>query len=214
MVCGHTPRCPVAFVSLDENMSDVSDNRTQLIPRATLIPMPAKVKALVADLQGLAPGTKSIVFSTWRMTLDVVEAGLSAAGISSSRFDGKIPQAQRQPVLDRFKKDPHVRVLLLTLQCGAVGLTLTEASRAYLMEPHWNPTVEEQALARIHRIGQTKEVTTVRFYIRESFEERIMETQDSKKNLASILLSNHDGGHADDSLGALQVSSNRYKIGS
>lgn len=214
MVCGHTPRCPVAFVSLDENMADVSDDRTQLIPRATLIPMPAKVKALVSDLQGLAPGTKSIVFSTWRMTLDVVEAGLSAAGISSSRFDGKIPQAQRQPVLDKFKKDPHVRVLLLTLQCGAVGLTLTEASRAYLMEPHWNPTVEEQALARIHRIGQTKEVTTVRFYIRESFEERIMETQDSKKNLASILLSNHDGGHADDSLGALQVSSNRYKISS
>jgi hypothetical protein len=84
------------------------------------------------------------------------------------------------------------------------SLTLTEASRAYLMEPHWNPTIEEQALARIDRIGQIRQVTTVRFYIRDSFEERVMEVQESKKNLAGVLLSGHDGGHADDSLGALQ----------
>jgi SNF2 family DNA or RNA helicase len=95
--------------------------------------------------------------------------------------------------------------MLLTLSCGAVGLTLTEASRAYLMEPHWNPTIEEQALARIHRIGQLKEVTTIRFYIRDSFEETVMEVQEKKRNLAGVLLSGHDGGQADDSLGALQV---------
>ena len=68
-----------------------------------------------------------------------------------------------------------------------------------------NPTIEEQALARIHRIGQRREVTTVRFYIQGSFEERVMEVQESKKNLAGVLLSGHDGGQADDSLGALQV---------
>ena len=68
-----------------------------------------------------------------------------------------------------------------------------------------NPTIEEQALARIHRIGQRRDVTTVRFYIQGSFEERIMEVQESKKNLAGVLLSGHDGGQADDSLGALQV---------
>lgn len=87
---------------------------------------------------------------------------------------------------------------------------------------HRNPTLEEQALARIHRIGQTREVTTVRFYVRDSFEEvsqffirtwycllmlfqRVMEVQESKKNLAGVLLSAHDGGQADDSLGGLQV---------
>lgn len=68
-----------------------------------------------------------------------------------------------------------------------------------------NPTIEEQALARIHRIGQTREVTTVRFYIRDTFEETVMETQESKKNLAGVLLSGYDGGKADDSLSALQV---------
>ncbi|AEO68322.1 uncharacterized protein THITE_125023 [Thermothielavioides terrestris NRRL 8126] len=82
-------------------------------------------------------------------------------------------------------------------------LTLTVASRAYLMEPHWNPTLEEQALARIHRIGQTREVTTVRFYIRDSFEERVMELQNVKQQLARVLLSPHDGDQGDDSFGGL-----------
>ncbi|KAJ8120770.1 hypothetical protein ONZ43_g2607 [Nemania bipapillata] len=84
--------------------------------------------------------------------------------------------------------------MLLTLSCGAVGLTLTVASRAYLLEPHWNPTLEEQALARIHRLGQTKEVTTVRLYMRNSFEEEVIKVQESKKQLANVLLLPHDDG--------------------
>ncbi|RFU28304.1 hypothetical protein B7463_g8046, partial [Scytalidium lignicola] len=67
-------------------------------------------------------------------------------------------------------------------------LTLTAATRAYLMEPHWNPTLEDQALARIHRMGQTREVTTIRFFVRDSFEERVIRVQESKRDLASILL--------------------------
>jgi SNF2 family DNA or RNA helicase len=63
----------------------------------------------------------SIVFSTWRLTLDIIEAGLAQADIRSVRFDGKVPQTQRQTVLDQFKSDPSVRVMLLTLSCGAVG---------------------------------------------------------------------------------------------
>lgn len=95
-----------------------------------------------------------------------------------------------------------------------------------------NPTLEEQALARIHRIGQTQSVTTVRFYVRDSFEEvstaslscdgidnsylsiqqQVMELQESKKSLAGVLLAPHDGGHTDDSLGTLQVGSSTLLI--
>ncbi|KAK6065572.1 hypothetical protein SCUP515_11130 [Seiridium cupressi] len=135
-------------------------------------PLPSKIKALVADIQSLPANTKCIVFSTWRLTLDVVEAALNQASLPSLRFDGKLPQKDRQSVINRFR-DGSIRVMLLTLSCGAVGLTLTAASRAYLLEPHWNPTLEEQALARIHRLGQTQEVTTVRLYVRDSFEELI-----------------------------------------
>jgi SNF2 family DNA or RNA helicase len=229
MVCGHTPRCPVASISLTDNaFSDsVSGSVSNALPQQTqLLPsgLPSKIEVLIADINALPTDTKwqviqsahnsmgvlltyihSIVFSTWRLTLDLVESGLNQANIRSVRFDGKVPQAQRQSVLTQFKTDPNIRIMLLTLSCGAVGLTLTEASRAYLMEPHWNPTIEEQALARIHRIGQLKEVTTIRFYIRDSFEETVMEVQEKKRNLAGVLLSGHDGGQADDSLGALQV---------
>ncbi|KAF2868792.1 SNF2 family N-terminal domain-containing protein [Massariosphaeria phaeospora] len=203
MVCGHTPRCPIAPVSISNSASEETPGHISH-KRASTIELPSKVEVLIADLKALPPDVKCIVFSTWRLTLDIVDAGLTQAGFRSVRFDGKVPQTQRQPVLNQFKSDPGIRVMLLTLSCGAVGLTLTEASRAYLMEPHWNPTIEEQALARIHRIGQKRPVTTIRFYMRDSFEERVMEVQESKKNLAGVLLSGHDGGHADDSLGALQ----------
>ncbi|KAF5675817.1 alpha-1,6-mannosyltransferase subunit [Fusarium heterosporum] len=166
--------------------------------------LPSKVEALIADIKALPPSEKCIVFSTWRLTLDVVEAGLNQSGISSVRFDGKVPQKNRQDIVDRFRHDSSIRIMLLTLSCGAAGLTLTVATRAYLMEPHWNPTVEEQALARIHRIGQSQEVTTVRFFVRDSFEQQVIKVQESKRYLAGLLLSPHDTGQANENLGRLQ----------
>lgn len=65
--------------------------------------------------------TYSIVFSTWRLTLGIIEAGLKQASIQCVRFDGKVPQKERQSVVEKFRKDPSVRVMLLTLSCGAVG---------------------------------------------------------------------------------------------
>ncbi|UZP43118.1 hypothetical protein NXS19_010934 [Fusarium pseudograminearum] len=199
--CGHNPRCAVAQVStsgqsLETSLSDMQPQ--------TDIGLPSKVKALITDIKSLPPHEKCVVFSTWRMTLDIVEAGLEQSSISSVRFDGKVPQRSRQKVVDNFRNDPSVHVMLLTLSCGAAGLTLTVATRAYLMEPHWNPTLEEQALARIHRIGQTREVTTVRFFMRDSFEHQVIKRQESKKYLAGLLLSPHDTGFGSENLGRLQ----------
>ncbi|KAK4243690.1 P-loop containing nucleoside triphosphate hydrolase protein [Corynascus novoguineensis] len=204
--CGHRPSCLVAPVSISHSVLEevhAAASDTASTPHTAL---PSKVQALVTDINAMSADVKCVVFSTWRLTLDVVEKGLENAGIRSIRFDGSVPQKERQSVVDRFKADPGIRVMLLTLSCGAVGLTLTVASRAYLMEPHWNPTLEEQALARIHRIGQSREVTTVRFYIRDSFEERVIELQNAKKHLARVLLSPHDGNQSDDSLETKSVA--------
>ncbi|KAF4997424.1 hypothetical protein FDECE_12075, partial [Fusarium decemcellulare] len=169
--CGHNPRCPLAPVSTNLNALESTLDEMQPQGEAGHTSLPSKVEALIVDIKTLPPNDKCIIFSTWRLTLDVVETGLNQASIQSVRFDGKVPQKERQRIVDRFRADPSIRVMLLTLSCGAAGLTLTAATRAYLMEPHWNPTLEEQALARIHRIGQTREVTTVRFYVRDSFEQ-------------------------------------------
>ncbi|RWA04745.1 hypothetical protein EKO27_g10360 [Xylaria grammica] len=192
--CGHYPPHPMATVSLSR--SAFEEDNIQTIPHASMLlgaGLPSKVTALVRELSCQSADVKSVVFSTWRMTLDVVEQGLKQAHIDHLRFDGKVPQKERKGIIDKFRKDPTVKVLLLTLTCGAVGLTLTEATRAYLMEPHWNPTMEEQALARVHRLGQTKEVTTVRFYVRDTFEERVMELQKKKEDLAGLLLDSQTG---------------------
>ncbi|KAL0475569.1 SNF2 family N-terminal domain-containing protein [Neurospora intermedia] len=93
---------------------------------------------------------------------------------------------------------------LKNLPCVTKRLTLTIASYAFLMERHWNPTLEDQALARIHRMGQTREVTTVRFYIRDSFEERVMEVQEKKRKLAMVLLAPHGQGEEEEDVGSLQ----------
>ncbi|KAI0470248.1 hypothetical protein F4859DRAFT_486125 [Xylaria cf. heliscus] len=202
--CGHKPACPVASVSTG---SDVFEETPDTVSSATSLSsrLSSKVEALITDLKCLPKDTKCVVFSTWRLTLDLVKLGLDQSSIGSIRFDGKVPQNERGAVVDKFRTDPEIRVMLLTLSCGAVGLTLTTASRAYLMEPHWNPTLEEQALARIHRLGQTKEVTTVRFFMRDSFEEQVIKVQGSKKQLANILLSHHEGRLADDSMATLQA---------
>ncbi|KAK4060672.1 hypothetical protein Trihar35433_10080 [Trichoderma harzianum] len=160
------------------------------LPQA--VKFPPKITALVTQLKALPPGVKSVVFSTWRTTLDIVEAGLKQASIQCLRFDGTIPLKERQAVIDRFRQEATPSVLLLTLSCGAVGLTLTVASYAFIMEPHWNPTLEDQALARIYRLGQRNEVTTVRFYVRDSFEERVMDVQNSKRQMAAVLFASQD----------------------
>ncbi|KAI1748343.1 SNF2 family N-terminal domain-containing protein [Xylaria castorea] len=193
--CGHHPSHSMATVSL--NRSALEEDSIGVDSRPTSMfsftGLPSKVTALVTELSFQPADVKSVVFSTWRMTLDIVEQGLKQAGIGHLRFDGKVPQKERKEIIDRFRKDPAIKVLLLTLTCGAVGLNLTEASRAYLMEPNWNPTLEEQALARVHRLGQKKEVTTVRYYIRDTFEERVMELQKKKEDLAGLLLDSQGG---------------------
>ena len=144
MSCGHTPSCPVAPVSVsssafEEVFGDISKPSRV---NQTAQSLPSKVERLISDLKAQSPSTKryvtrhrrikdlstylrSIVFSTWRLTLDLVEAALQHAGIHSVRLDGKVAQTQRQPILNEFKANPNVRVILLTLQCGAVGYALS-----------------------------------------------------------------------------------------
>ncbi|KAL7917884.1 SNF2 family N-terminal domain-containing protein [Trichoderma austrokoningii] len=199
--CGHSPPCDFAGVylnpnSLEETSLSLSLNSFERAASSSSqnLKFPPKVVALVGQLKALPPGVKSVVFSTWRTTLDIVEAGLNQASVECLRFDGGIPLKERQTVIDRFRQDSTPSVLLLTLSCGAVGLTLTVASYAFLMEPHWNPTLEDQALARIYRLGQRNEVTTIRFYVRDSFEQRVMDVQKSKREMAAVLLQSQEPG--------------------
>lgn len=106
------------------------------------------------------------------------------------RLDGSLSANARTNVLRVFRSNSGIKVLLATISCGGVGLDLTAASRAYIMEPQWNPMSESQALDRIYRLGQTQEVTTIRYVMRDSFEEQVVKLQRKKKELADITVNN------------------------
>jgi len=131
----------------------------------------------------------SVVFSYWTLTLDFAEQALDSASISYTRLDGKMSSEKRTSNIRQFQCDPNIQVILVSITCGGAGLDLTAASRAYLLEPQWNPMIEEQAMCRIYRMGQKRDVVTIRYRIRDSFEENVVAIQDRKKDLASLTFS-------------------------
>lgn len=101
----------------------------------------------------------------------MVQRGLDSAKIRHVRIDGTVNAPARQRTLDQFQSMDDIKVILMTISCGGVGLDVTAASRVHLLEPQWNPAVEDQALARVHRMGQRKPVVTIRYIMRDSIEE-------------------------------------------
>ncbi|KAF8970999.1 hypothetical protein BGZ46_010359 [Entomortierella lignicola] len=156
-----------------------------------------KVKALMEDLVHATEVSKrtgdalikSVVFSQWTSMLDLIEDGLRENNIKFTRLDGTMQRSDRTVALSDFKEKPEIGVILISLKAGGVGLNLTSAQRVYLMDPHWNPAVESQAIDRIHRLGQTKPVDVIRFIIKESIEENILDLQKRKAELSDMTFS-------------------------
>jgi SNF2 family DNA or RNA helicase len=147
----------------------------------------AKVDLLVETLdEVVAEGHKALVFSQWTSLLDLVEPELKAAGIPFIRLDGSTND--REAVVQKFQSKGGPPVFLLSLKAGGVGLNLTAADHVFLLDPWWNPAVEEQAADRAHRIGQDKPVMVYRMVTEDSVEERILELQERKRALAEAAL--------------------------
>jgi SWI/SNF-related matrix-associated actin-dependent regulator of chromatin subfamily A3 len=98
---------------------------------------------------------KSVVFSQWTSFLDLVALAFKEANIQFVRFDGNMLRNQRDKAINDFSNDPKIKVFLASLKCGSLGLNLTAANQCFLMDPWWNPSIEEQAVDRIYRIGQS-----------------------------------------------------------
>ncbi|XP_059277502.1 putative SWI/SNF-related matrix-associated actin-dependent regulator of chromatin subfamily A member 3-like 1 [Lycium ferocissimum] len=145
----------------------------------------ALLKLLVAS-RDESPSRKSIVFSQFRKMLLLLEEPLKVAGFKILRLDGSMNAKKRCQVIKEFEipapKGPTI--LLASLKASGAGINLTAATRVYLIEPWWNPAVEEQAMDRVHRIGQKEDVKIVRMIARSTIEERILELQETKKLLA------------------------------
>ncbi|KAG7376078.1 DNA helicase rad5 [Phytophthora pseudosyringae] len=131
---------------------------------------------------------KVVVFSQWTSMLDLVSQLLTRHGFRHCSFNGGLSQEARERVLTQFAKDPQVEVLVISLKAGGVGLNLTCASVVILLDPWWNPGVEEQAVDRVHRLGQTQDVRVKRYVVADTVEDMILQLQQRKEKLAKHVL--------------------------
>lgn len=115
---------------------------------------------------------------------------LDETNIRYARLDGTMTRDERSKAIDALKFKKNVEVLLVSTRAGGVGLNLTVASRCYLVDPYWNPSVESQAIDRIHRMGQTRPVVAIKLMIKDSIEEKLDKIQKKKAELAQLSLKN------------------------
>ena len=130
-----------------------------------------------------------MVFSQFTRFLDVVELGLTQADIKFVRLDGSLSLAERKKAVDAFQNDTSVRVFILSLKAAACGLNLTASKYVFMLDPWWNGAIEQQAIDRVHRYGQTKQVTVFRYVMRGSIEENLLLIQERKLKMSSAVLS-------------------------
>ncbi|KAL7910770.1 SNF2 family N-terminal domain-containing protein [Trichoderma velutinum] len=144
----------------------------------------AKIRELTKLLRAEAHEHKFIVFSQFTSMLDLVEPFLRKEGFRFTRYDGSMRNDAREESLRKLREDKSTRVLLCSLKCGSLGLNLTAATRVIIIEPFWNPFVEEQAIDRVHRLTQTVDVVVYKLTVTHTVEEGILALQEKKRLLA------------------------------
>ncbi|TAL49733.1 MAG: helicase SNF2 [Chitinophagaceae bacterium] len=131
---------------------------------------------------------KALVFSQFLGMLALIKARLDQLGVKYEYFDGSTSAPDREKAIQSFQNDTSVRVFLISLKAGGVGLNLTAADYVYIVDPWWNPAVEQQAIDRTHRIGQDKNIFAYRMICKDTIEDKILQLQEKKRALAKDLI--------------------------
>ncbi|TIC08566.1 hypothetical protein E3Q15_03924 [Wallemia mellicola] len=136
-----------------------------------------------------ANAEKTIIFSQFTTFLDIIERFVKHAGYKYVRYDGTLNPTERGAVLDRIRSDDKTTVILISFKAGSTGLNLNVCSRVILADMWWNPALEDQAFDRAHRLGQKREVHIYKLTVGQTVEDRILELQKKKRELADAALS-------------------------
>ena len=131
---------------------------------------------------------KALIFSQFLGMLALIRANLKENNISYEYFDGSTSPIDREKAIQNFQNNQDCRVFLISLKAGGVGLNLTAADYVYIVDPWWNPAVEQQAIDRTHRIGQTKNIFAYRMICKDTIEDKILLLQEKKRILAKELI--------------------------
>ncbi|NEN23671.1 DEAD/DEAH box helicase [Cryomorpha ignava] len=152
-----------------------------------------KIDLLVRHIKEKTANHKILIFSQFVKMLRVIEGRIKEEGISYEYLDGQSNTTQRQASVEHFQEDETCRVFLISLKAGGTGLNLMAADYVYIVDPWWNPAVENQAIDRCYRIGQDKKVIAYRMICKNTVEEKIMELQKKKKAIAGDIVTTDEG---------------------
>jgi non-specific serine/threonine protein kinase len=148
-----------------------------------------KLDELTREISENIGNHKALVFSQYLGMLGLIREKLEAMDVPYEYFDGGTTAIDREKAIRNFQDNDNVRVFLISLKAGGVGLNLTAADYVYLVDPWWNPAVEQQAIDRTHRIGQTKNIFAYRMICKDTIEDKILLLQEKKRSLAKDLIS-------------------------
>jgi non-specific serine/threonine protein kinase len=163
-------------------------NEAEKLPNASV-----KLDELAREITENIGNHKALVFSQFLGMLGLIREKLTEIGVKYEYFDGSTSAVDREKAIQSFQHNDDVRVFLISLKAGGVGLNLTAADYVYIVDPWWNPAVEQQAIDRTHRIGQTKNIFAYRMICKDTIEDKILQLQDKKRALAKDLVSDDDG---------------------
>ncbi|KAL8802408.1 MAG: hypothetical protein Q9182_003831 [Xanthomendoza sp. 2 TL-2023] len=181
-------RCPMcraeplemeSLVSPGKGLGESADNDVDISTTSS------KVEALIKILQASRgkEGNKVVIFSQWTSFLDIIQHQLEAHGWKYCRIDGSRKANQRDVAMNMLSTDPDCRIMLASLAVCSVGLNLVAANHVILADSWWAPSIEDQAVDRVHRLGQTKPTTVWRLVIDGSIEDRVLDIQAEKRKL-------------------------------
>jgi SNF2 family DNA or RNA helicase len=146
----------------------------------------SKIKVLLEQLEAQISNHKVLIFSQFVGMLDLIKKALIERNIKFEYLTGQTKN--RAEKVKNFQENQEVRIFLISLKAGGIGLNLTEADYVYLVDPWWNPAVENQAIDRVYRIGQKNKVIAVRLICPNTIEDKMLKLQSSKKDLAGKLV--------------------------
>lgn len=163
-------------------------NETEKFPNHSI-----KLDELGREITENISNHKALVFSQFLGMLALIKEKLKELEVDFEYFDGSTSAIDREKAIQRFQNEENCRVFLISLKAGGVGLNLTAADYVYIVDPWWNPAVEQQAIDRTHRIGQTKNIFAYRMICKDTIEDKILQLQDKKRILAKDLISDDEG---------------------
>lgn len=148
------------------------------------------IMAYWEDIHGA--GHKVLIFSSYVKYLNILKEEFKRRNVSYSFLSGEMSQQKRKKEIENFNSNDDISTFLMSIKAGGTGLNLTAADYVFILDPWWNPTTEQQAIARAHRIGQDKKVIAVKFISHDTLEEKILQLQQRKSRLAEDILNNNE----------------------